>query len=120
MKVKLEFFKCMGIMLANLCHPYIVRTTVLTDYYAQRQTCAYSGIKGGVAVQAKLKILCLPDNEKDGRFVERLCRFTGQLNASSFPYKLANMSRFMTIHLQANKKAGSLGWRASPRPSGSV
>ena len=31
MKVKLEFFKCMGIMLANLCHPYIVRTTVLTD-----------------------------------------------------------------------------------------
>ena len=28
-----EFSKCMGIMLANLCHPYIVRTTVLTDMY---------------------------------------------------------------------------------------
>ena len=32
MKVKLEFFKCMGIMLANLCHPYILSTTVLSDY----------------------------------------------------------------------------------------
>ena len=72
-------------------------------YYAQRQTCAYSGIKGGVPVRAKLKILRLPDNEKDGRFVERLCRFTGRLYASPFPHKLANMSRFMTIHLQANK-----------------
>ena len=26
-----EFFKCMGIMLANLCHPYILSTTVLSD-----------------------------------------------------------------------------------------
>ena len=78
--------------------------------------CAYSG----VPVRAKLKILRLPDNEKDGRFVERLCRFTGRLHASPFPHKLANVSRFMTIHLQANEKAGSLGWRAGPRPSGSV
>ena len=31
MKVKLEFFKCMGIMLANLCHPYILSSTVLSD-----------------------------------------------------------------------------------------
>ena len=31
MKVKLEFFKCMGIMLANLCHSYILSTTVLSD-----------------------------------------------------------------------------------------
>ena len=31
MKVKLEFLKCMGIMLANLCHPYILSTTVLSD-----------------------------------------------------------------------------------------
>ena len=30
MKVKLEFFKCMGIMLANLCYPYILSTTVLS------------------------------------------------------------------------------------------
>ena len=31
MKVKLEFFKYMGIMLANLCHLYILSTTVLSD-----------------------------------------------------------------------------------------
>ena len=29
--VKLVSFKCMGIMLANLCHPYILSTTVLSD-----------------------------------------------------------------------------------------
>ena len=29
--MKLEFFKCIGIMLANLCHPYILSTTVLSD-----------------------------------------------------------------------------------------
>ena len=30
--LKLEFFKCMDIMLANLCHPYnILSTTVLSD-----------------------------------------------------------------------------------------
>ena len=34
MKVKLEFFKCMGIMLANLCHPYILSTTILSDSYS--------------------------------------------------------------------------------------
>ena len=36
MKVKLEFFKCMGIMLANLCHPYIIlSTTVLGKSHIQ-------------------------------------------------------------------------------------
>ena len=31
MKAKLEFSKCMGIMLAHLCHPYILSTTVPSD-----------------------------------------------------------------------------------------
>ena len=35
MKVKLEFFKCMGIILANLCHPYSLIPTVLSDSLAE-------------------------------------------------------------------------------------
>ena len=31
---KCEFSKCMGIMLANLCQPYIVSITVFTDQSA--------------------------------------------------------------------------------------
>ena len=30
-KVKIGFFKCMGMMLKNLVHPYIQSTTVLCD-----------------------------------------------------------------------------------------
>ena len=32
-KVKHENLKCMGIMQDNLCHPYILSTTVLSDNY---------------------------------------------------------------------------------------
>ena len=71
------------------------------------------GYKRGCTGTGKTQNLRLPDNEKDGRFVERPCRFTGRLHASPFPHKQANMSCFMTIHLQANKKAGSLGWASS-------
>ena len=42
MKVKLEFFKCMGIMLANLCHPYILSTTVLSDNPVDSMDCIQS------------------------------------------------------------------------------
>ena len=33
MKVLVGFFKCMGMMLKNLVHPYIQSTTVLCDPY---------------------------------------------------------------------------------------
>ena len=45
-------------------------------------------IKGGVPVRANLKFLRSLDNKKDGRFVERLCRFTARAHASPFSQKL--------------------------------
>ena len=63
-------------------------------------TLCMLGPKGGVPIQTKLEILRLPD-EEESCIVERLCHFTGWLYTSPFPHKLANMSRFMTVHLEA-------------------
>ena len=38
LKVKHENLKCMGIMQDNLCHPYILSTTVLSDNEASVAT----------------------------------------------------------------------------------
>ena len=36
LKVKPQFLKCMGIMQADLCHPYILSPTVLSDKHGSQ------------------------------------------------------------------------------------
>ena len=52
------------------------------------------GIKGGVPVRVNLKILHLPDNEKDDGFAVCLCRSTTRLHASQFPQTRARISPY--------------------------
>ena len=51
MKVKLDISKCIGIILANLCHPYVLSTTVLSD-----TTCEFLIVNFSVSLSQT--ILC--------------------------------------------------------------